>query len=178
MEKQEIENKNQSPKINIGIDAEGRKQICENLSRVLSDTFLMALKTQNYHWNVTGRMFKSLHVLFEEQYKDLYEAADLIAERMRALGEFAPGSFSAFSKQTAIKEETGIPSSDEMISNLIKGHETIVEALNEGIRKCDDVSDDATQDMLIARVQEHEKQAWMLRSLITPQESSVQNTDH
>lgn len=174
----QIEKKVQAPKLNIGINAEGRKEICENVCRVLSDTFLMALKTQNYHWNVTGRMFKSLHTLFEEQYQDLYAAADLLAERVRALGEFAPGSFQEFSKHSAIKEETGIPNSDEMIFNLVKGHETVVEALREGISKCDEVNDNATQDMLIQRVQQHEKHIWMLRSLITPQKSSVLNTDH
>lgn len=174
----QTENKTQAPKINIGINTEGRKEICECLARVLADTYFLGLKTQNYHWNVTGKMFKSLHTLFEEQYKDIYGAADLVAERMRALGEFAPGSFVNFSKLTAIKEETGVPSSDEMIYNLIKGHETVVEALREGIKKCDEISDNATQDMLIQRVQEHEKHAWMLRSLITPEQSTSHSTDH
>lgn len=158
-----------SPQINIGINDEGRKDISEVLSKVLADTYLLGLKTQNYHWNVTGSMFKSLHALFDEQYSDIQEAADLIAERIRALGEYAPGSFAEFSKLTSITEETGVPTSNDMIQNLVISNETVIKGLREAIKKCEEYGDDATEDIMITRIQEHEKHTWMLRSLITSQ---------
>jgi starvation-inducible DNA-binding protein len=152
--------------INIGIDEKERKQVCKGLSKLLADSYLLYLKTQNYHWNVTGKMFQPLHTLFEEQYRDLAEAVDEIAERIRALGEFAPGSFSSFSKVTSIKEENGIPSAEEMIHNLVVGNEAVVNTAREIINLCDEAEDDVTTDLMVERMQKHEKNAWMLRSMI------------
>lgn len=154
--------------MNIGIDEKDRKQVCKGLSKLLADSYLLYLKTQNYHWNVTGKMFQSLHALFEEQYQDLAEAVDVIAERIRALGEFAPGSFSQFSKFATIKEENTIPTAEEMIHNLVVGNEAVVTTAREIISLCDEVEDDVTADLMVERMQRHEKNAWMLRSLISP----------
>jgi starvation-inducible DNA-binding protein len=154
--------------INIGIDPKERKQVCKGLSKLLADSYLLYLKTQNYHWNVTGKMFQPLHTLFEEQYIDLAEAVDQIAERIRALGEFAPGSFSAFTKVTSIKEENSIPIAEEMIHNLVIGNEAVVKTAREIINLCDEAEDDVTTDLMIERMQRHEKNAWMLRSMIAP----------
>jgi starvation-inducible DNA-binding protein len=155
--------------INIGIDEKARKQVCKGLSKLLADSYLLYLKTQNYHWNVTGKMFQSLHTLFEEQYTDLAEAVDEIAERIRALGEFAPGSFSAFSKVTSIKEENGLPTAEEMVHNLVVGNEAVVSTAREIINLCDEAEDDVTADLMVERMQIHEKYAWMLRSMIATQ---------
>ena len=152
--------------INIGIDEKERKQVCKALGKLLADSYLLYLKTQNYHWNVTGKMFQPLHTLFEEQYQDLAEAVDQIAERIRALGEFAPGSFSSFSKVASIKEENGIPIAEEMIHNLVVGNEAVVTTAREIISLCDDAEDDVTADLMVERMQKHEKNAWMLRSMI------------
>lgn len=152
--------------INIGIDEKERKQVCKALGKLLADSYLLYLKTQNYHWNVTGKMFQPLHTLFEEQYQDLAEAVDQIAERIRALGEFAPGSFSSFSKVASIKEENGIPIAEEMIHNLVVGNEAVVSTAREIISLCDDAEDDVTADLMVERMQKHEKNAWMLRSMI------------
>jgi starvation-inducible DNA-binding protein len=157
--------------MNIGIDEKDRKQVCRGLSKLLADSYLLYLKTQNYHWNVTGKMFQSLHNMFEEQYQDLAEAVDEIAERIRALGEFAPGTFSQFAKVTSIKEENGIPTAEEMIHNLVVGNEAVVTTAREIISLCDDAEDDVTADLMVERMQRHEKNAWMLRSLISPNKS-------
>jgi starvation-inducible DNA-binding protein len=154
--------------MNIGINEKDRKQVCKGLSKLLADSYLLYLKTQNYHWNVTGKMFQSLHNLFEEQYQDLAEAVDEIAERIRALGEFAPGSFSQFTKVTSIKEENSIPTAEEMIHNLVVGNEAVVTTAREIIQMCDEAEDDVTADLMVERMQRHEKNAWMLRSLISP----------
>lgn len=152
--------------INIGISEKDRKSVCKGLSKLLADSYLLYLKTQNYHWNVTGNMFQPLHTLFEEQYTELAESIDEIAERIRALGEFAPGSFSSFSKVTSIKEENGIPTAEEMIQNLVQGNEAVVTTAREIISLTDDCEDDVTADLLVERMQVHEKNAWMLRSMI------------
>ncbi len=117
--------------INIGINTENREVIVAGLSRLLADTYTLYLKTHNYHWNVTGPMFTSLHTLFEEQYTELATAVDVIAERIRALGEFAPGSYQAFSQLTAIKEETEVPGAEEMLKNLLDSHEIIIRHARE-----------------------------------------------
>ena len=158
--------------INIGIDEKERKQVCTALSKLLADSYLLYLKTQNYHWNVTGKMFQPLHTLFEEQYKDLAEAVDVIAERIRALGEFAPGTFSAFCKMTSVKEENSIPSAEEMIHNLVIGNEAVINSAREIVSLCDDVKDDVTVDLMVERMQKHEKNAWMLRSMISSNKSA------
>lgn len=157
-----------SENINIGIETKDRKTVCKSLSKLLADSYLLYLKTQNYHWNVTGKMFQSLHVLFEGQYKDLAEAVDIIAERIRALGEFAPGSFSSFVKLTSIKEESNIPTAEEMIHNLVQGNEAIVASARNIIQLTEECEDDVTADLMVSRMQIHEKNAWMLRSMISP----------
>lgn len=156
------------PSINIGISEKDRKSVCRGLNKLLADSYLLYLKTQNYHWNVTGKMFRSLHTLFEEQYQELAASVDEIAERIRALGEFAPGSFSTFSRVTSIKEENSIPTAEEMIHNLVVGNEAVVTTAREIISLTDDCEDDVTADLLVERMQVHEKNAWMLRSMIAP----------
>jgi starvation-inducible DNA-binding protein len=158
-----------STPINIGISEKDRKAVCKGLNKLLADSYLLYLKTQNYHWNVTGKMFQSLHTLFEEQYLEQAAAIDVVAERIRALGEYAPGSFAAFSKVSSIKEETAIPFADEMIHNLVQGNEAVVTTAREIVALADECEDDVTTDLMIERMQIHEKNAWMLRSLITHQ---------
>ena len=158
-----------STPINIGISEKDRKSVCKGLNKLLADSYLLYLKTQNYHWNVTGKMFQSLHTLFEEQYLEQAAAIDVVAERIRALGEYAPGSFAAFSKVSSIKEETAIPFADEMIHNLVQGNEAVVTTAREIVALADECEDDVTTDLMIERMQIHEKNAWMLRSLITHQ---------
>jgi starvation-inducible DNA-binding protein len=157
--------------LNIGISEKERKQVCKGLSKLLADSFLLYLKTQNYHWNVTGHMFQPLHQIFEVQYQDLALAIDLIAERIRALGEFAPGSFTMFNKMTSIKEETGIPTAEEMIYNLVLGNETVVSTAREIVSICDDAEDDVTIDLMVQRMQKHEKNSWILRSMFPARRS-------
>lgn len=154
--------------INIGIKEKDRKLVCRGLSKLLADSYLLYLKTQNYHWNVTGKMFQPLHTLFEEQYQELAASIDEIAERIRALGEFAPGSFSSFSKVSSIKEETSIPTAEEMIQNLVQGNEAVVTTAREMMSDTEDAEDDVTADLLVERMQVHEKNAWMLRSMLAP----------
>lgn len=152
--------------INIGINEPKRKEIAEGLSRLLADSYLLFLKTHNYHWNVTGPMFQALHTMFEAQYTELFTAVDEIAERIRSLGEFAPGSFQEFQKISQIKEETKHPSAEEMIKNLVLGQEAVTKTAREIIKIADEASDEPTVDLLTQRMQIHEKNAWMLRSLI------------
>lgn len=153
-------------KINIGIEDDDRKAIAHGLSVLLADTYTLYLKTHNYHWNVTGPMFQTLHVLFETQYTEMALAVDLIAERIRALGEFAPGSYKEFAKLTSIKEADGIPTAQEMIKDLVKGQEALAKTARSIVPVADKASDEPTLDLLTQRMQVHEKNAWMLRSLL------------
>ncbi len=153
-------------KINIGIEENDRKAIAAGLAALLADTYTLYLKTHNYHWNVTGPMFQGLHTLFETQYNELALAVDLIAERIRALGEFAPGSYKEFAKLTSIQEAEGRPSAEEMIKDLVKGQEAIAKIARSIVPVADKASDEPTLDLLTQRMQAHEKNAWMLRSLI------------
>lgn len=153
--------------INIGIDTKDRKTLCKGLSKLLADSYLLYLKTQNYHWNVTGKMFSSLHLLFETQYQEQAKAIDVIAERIRALGEFAPGTFSSFTKVTSIKEESSVPPAEEMVANLVQGNEAVVTTAREIITLCNECDDEVTADLMVERMQIHEKNAWMLRSIIS-----------
>lgn len=152
--------------INTGLKTENRDDIVAGLSRLLADTYTLYLKTHNYHWNVTGPMFASLHTLFEAQYTELAQAVDVIAERIRALGKFAPGSYQAFSKLTAITEETEVPKAEEMIANLLKSHEIIIRFSRELLQKDEIANDDVSADLVTVRMDFHEKNAWMLRSLL------------
>lgn len=153
-------------KINIGISEEQRKAIADGLSVLLADSYTLYLKTHNYHWNVTGPMFQTLHTLFETQYNELALAVDEIAERIRALGEFAPGSYKEYAKLTNIKEADGIPNAEDMIKDLVKGQEAIAKTARSIVPVADDASDEVTLDLLTQRMNIHEKNAWMLRSLI------------
>ena len=153
-------------KIDIGIDAAQRELIAGGLSRVLADTYTLYLKTHNFHWNVTGPMFQTLHLMFETQYNELALAVDLVAERIRALGSPAPGTYREFAALSAIKEEDGIPKAQDMIRRLVEGHETVARTARDVFRAADGASDQPTCDLLTQRMQVHEKTAWMLRSLL------------
>ena len=152
--------------IDIGIPQDDRKAIAAGLSRVLADSYTLYLKTHNFHWNVTGPMFNSLHLMFEGQYTELATAVDEIAERIRALGEAAPGTYSAFAKLSQIEEEEGVPPAQEMIEQLVRGHETVAKTARSVFPLADKGGDEPTADLLTQRLQIHEKTAWMLRSLL------------
>jgi len=152
--------------INIGIPAEDRKAIADGLSRLLADSYTLYLKTHNYHWNVKGPMFQTLHLLFETQYNELALAVDLVAERIRALGFPAPGTYVEFMKLTSIKEPVGVPAARDMIADLVGGQEAVVRTARSIFPLVDKVSDEPTADLLTQRMQLHEKNAWMLRSLL------------
>jgi starvation-inducible DNA-binding protein len=152
--------------IDIGIDKKDRKAIAEGLSHLLADTYTLYLKTHNYHWNVTGPMFQTLHLMFQTQYNELWLAVDMVAERIRTLGEVAPGTYKAFSKLASIKEEEGVPKATDMIKNLVKGHEQAAKTARKIFPLADKVSDEPTADLLTQRLQVHETTAWMLRSLL------------
>jgi starvation-inducible DNA-binding protein len=152
--------------IDIGIVANKRKEIAGGLSRVLADSYTLYLKTQNFHWNVTGPMFQTLHLMFETQYGELALAVDLVAERIRALGFPAPGTTKQFSALSAIKEEDDVPKAQAMIAKLAEGHEAVARTAREVFKTADSVSDQPTCDLLTQRMQVHEKTAWMLRSLL------------
>ena len=153
-------------KMDIGIPESDRKEIAEGLSRLLADSYTLYLKTHNFHWNVTGPMFRTLHLMFEEHYTELATAVDMIAERIRSLGFPAPGSYVEFGKLTAIKEASDVPTAHEMIRHLVEGHETVVKTARSLFPITDRVHDEASADLLTQRIQLHEKTAWMLRSLL------------
>jgi len=152
--------------INTGIAAEDRATIAENLSRLLADTYTLYLKTHGFHWNVTGPMFQTLHTMFEQQYTELWTALDEIAERIRSLGQPAPGSYAAFAKLTSIQEEEGVPEAKEMVRQLVAGHEAVAKTARSIFPTAEDGQDEVTADLLTQRMQVHEKTAWMLRSLL------------
>lgn len=152
--------------INIGIGDKDRTKIVAGLSRLLADTYTLYLQTHNFHWNVTGPMFNTLHLMFETQYDELALAVDQIAERIRALGHPAPGTYSEFAKLTSIVETKGELSAKEMIAVLVKGQETVVRTARELFPAVDAANDEPSADLLTQRMQVHEKTAWMLRSLL------------
>jgi starvation-inducible DNA-binding protein len=152
--------------INIGIGEGERRAIAEGLSRLLADTYTLYLKTHNYHWNVTGPMFQTLHLMFEGQYNELALAVDLIAERIRALGFPAPGTYAEFARLSSIKEEEGVPSAQQMIRKLVEGQEAVARTAREVFPAVESANDQPTADLLTQRMQVHEKTAWMLRSLL------------
>ncbi|HRJ53434.1 MAG TPA: Dps family protein [Candidatus Thiothrix moscowensis] len=152
--------------INIGIQTEQRQAIADGLSRLLADTYTLYLKTHNYHWNVTGPMFNTLHLMFETQYNELALAVDLIAERIRALGHVAPGTYAAYSRLSSIPEEEGVPKAQDMIRNLVEGQEAVVRTARSIFPVVDEAGDEPTADLLTQRMQIHEKNAWMLRSML------------
>ncbi|GAX38040.1 Dps family protein [Nodularia sp. NIES-3585] len=152
--------------VNIGIDDASRAKIAEGLSRLLADTYTLYLKTHNFHWNVTGPMFQTLHLMFETQYTELALAVDLVAERIRALGHPAPGTYSEYVKLSSIPETPGVPKAKEMISLLVEGQEAVVRTARSIFPLLEEVNDEPTADLLTQRMQVHEKTAWMLRSLL------------
>lgn len=152
--------------INIGIANDQRKAIAKGLSRLLADTYSLFLKTHNFHWNVTGPMFNTLHTMFEVQYTELFTAVDEIAERIRALGEFAPGSFSAFRNISTITDENSVPVANTMIKTLVQDNETVVRTAREVLPVAEAANDGPSVDLLNQRMQIHEKTAWMLRSML------------
>ena len=152
--------------IDIGLSAEERQEISNGLAELLADSYSLYLKTHNYHWNVTGPLFNTLHTMFEEQYTELATAVDEIAERIRALGIRAPGSYSEFSALTNIKEANGEESAEDMIRALVAGQETVVRTARNAFPAADAANDEPTADLLTQRMQIHEKNAWMLRSML------------
>ena len=152
--------------ISIGIAKKDREAVAKNLSKLLADTYSLYLKTHSFHWNVTGPQFNSLHAMFETQYNELWLAADEVAERIRTLDVFAPGSYSQFSKLSAIKEESGVPEWKEMVNQLVEGHEIAAATARDTLKAANAAGDDGTADMVTGRLQAHEKTAWMLRSLL------------
>nr|WP_309733108.1 Dps family protein [Chamaesiphon sp. OTE_75_metabat_556] len=152
--------------VDIGIDADIRKEIADGLSRLLADTYTLYLKTHYFHWNVTGPMFQTLHLMFETQYTELALAVDLIAERIRALGFPAPGSYTEYAKLSSIPETTSVPKATEMIKLLVEGQEAVCRTARSIYAIADKASDEPTADLLTQRLQLHEKTAWMLRSLL------------
>lgn len=150
--------------INIGISEENRKAIADELSKVLADSYMLYLKTHNYHWNVTGELFHSLHEQFEEQYTELAEAIDEIAERIRSLGYRAPGTFKEFNELTSIEEDPEEPEALEMVRRLAVGNEQVLRTAREALKPANEAEDEATIDLLTQRLDVHSKIAWMLRS--------------
>ncbi|NID15558.1 Dps family protein [Luteibacter yeojuensis] len=152
--------------IDIGIAKKDREAVAKQLARLLADTYSLYLKTHNFHWNVTGPQFNSLHAMFETQYNALWLAADEVAERIRILDVFAPGSYSQFAKLTSIKEESGVPEWKTMVAQLVEGHEIAAATSRDTIKAAEGVGDEGTADMVTGRLKDHEKTAWMLRSLL------------
>ena len=152
--------------IDIGIDEKTRGEIALGLSRLLADTYTLYLKTHNFHWNVKGPMFQTLHLMFEQQYNDLALAVDEIAERIRALGFPAPATYTEFAKLSSIEETLGVPTAEEMIRLLVEGQEAVVRVARSLFPVVDQSHDEPTADLLTQRMQFHEKTAWMLRSLL------------
>jgi starvation-inducible DNA-binding protein len=152
--------------IDIGIPASDREAIAKGLARVLADSYTLYLKTHNYHWNVTGPLFNTLHLMFETQYTELAQAVDEIAERIRALGYPAPGSYRDYASLTSIEEDRDTPDAETMIRRLVAGQEAVVRTAREVFPLAADAHDEPSADLLTQRMQVHEKNAWMLRSLL------------
>lgn len=152
--------------INIGLNDKQRNEISESLSRLLADTYVLYIKTHNFHWNVTGPLFRTLHIMFEEQYLELFGAVDTIAERIRALGYPAPSGFSRYNQLSSITEETGVPHAHDMIRQLVQGHEVCTKTARDMVAIVEPANDQPTLELIAGRMQVHEKTAWMLRSLL------------
>lgn len=155
-----------SAKIEIGISKDQRKAIADGLSRLLADEYTLYLKTHNFHWNVTGPMFNTLHLMFETHYNESALAVDLVAERIRALGHPAPGTYKQYAALSSIEETAGVPEAMEMVRLLVKGHEACAKTARSVFPAADKAGDEPTADLLTQRMQVHEKTAWMLRSLL------------
>lgn len=153
-------------KMDIGISEANRKAVADGLSHLLADTYTLYLKTHNFHWNVEGPMFQTLHLMFMEQYTEMWNALDIIAERIRALGHYAPGTYSEFNRLTSIKESKSVPKAGKMIEEAIQGHETVIKTVRAIFDAAEKAKDQTTMDVLTQRLDVHEKTAWMLRSLL------------
>ena len=158
--------KKQKAKIDIGIGKDQRKAIADGLSRLLADEYTLYLKTHNFHWNVTGPMFNTLHLMFETHYNEAALAVDLVAERIRALGFPAPGTYKQYAALSSIKETDGVPEAMAMVKLLVEGHEACVKTARSIFPLADAAHDEPTADLLTQRMQLHEKTAWMLRALL------------
>jgi starvation-inducible DNA-binding protein len=154
-------------KIEIGIAETDRLKIVDGLSKLLADSYVLYLKTHNLHWNVEGPMFNTLHIMFMEQYTELWNALDLIAERIRSLGAYAPGSYKKFSQLSSIPESDDVPHAKEMIKQLLQGHEAVAKTVRANFAAAEQGNDEGTLDLFTQRIQVHEKTAWMLRSLLS-----------
>ncbi len=152
--------------IDIGIKESDRKEIADGVSRLLADTFALYLATHGFHWNVTGPQFQTLHTMFETQYNELWLALDEIAERIRALGSFAPASYKQLGALASVEVPTDVPSANEMVKRLVQGHEAVAKTARSVFPAAERGADEATCDLLVQRMRVHEKTAWMLRSLI------------
>jgi starvation-inducible DNA-binding protein len=152
--------------VNLGINDKDRLKVVDGLSRLLADTYTLYLKTHNFHWNVTGPMFQTLHTMFQTQYTEMWTNIDLIAERIRSLDEPAPGTYAEFSKLASIKETVGKPKAQDMIRILLEGHEAVTRTARKAFPAAENASDQPTMDLLTQRMEVHEKTAWMLRSLL------------
>ena len=152
--------------MDTGISAKDRAIIANGLSRLLADTYVVYLKTHNFHWNVEGPMFQTLHQMFMEQYTEAWNAIDLIAERIRSLGHYAPGTYRQYLELARVKETPGVPKAKQMVKLLIEGQEAVVKTAREVLPLADAAADEPTLDLLTQRMQIHEKNAWMLRSLL------------
>jgi len=150
--------------IDIGIGDNARKEISDGLAKVLADTYLLYLKTHGYHWNVRGPHFQQLHALFEEQYREMWDAVDEIAERIRALGHDAPGSYQSMAKLASVEEREDVPKAGEMLADLVKGNEAVLKTVRAVMPSAQDGGDEASFDLMVERLSAHEKAAWMLRS--------------
>ena len=152
--------------MDIGINQQDRAEIAQGLSHLLADTYTLYLKTHNFHWNVTGPMFQTLHLMFETHYNELALAVDEIAERIRALGFPAPGTYSEYTRLSSVTETVGVPKAQEMITLLVEAHETVCRTARSLFPVVEKANDEPTADLLTQRLQVHEKTAWMLRSLL------------
>ena len=152
--------------VNTGISAKDRATIAHGLSKLLADTYVLYLKTHNFHWNVEGPMFQTLHQMFMVQYTETWNAIDLVAERIRSLGHYAPGTYREYLGLARIKETPGVPKAEQMVKLLIEGQEAVVRTARELLPLAERADDQPTLDLLTQRMQIHEKNAWMLRSLL------------
>ncbi len=152
--------------LNIGIDPTRREELVGQLSKLLADSYTLYLKTHNFHWNVTGPMFQTLHLMFEQQYNELALAVDLVAERIRSLGHPAPASYAAFGRLSSVPDTDGVPKALEMVTILVADHETVIRTARLVVKAAEEAGDQATADLGTQRLQIHEKTAWMLRSLL------------
>ena len=155
-----------APAIDIGIDAKDREKVAHALSRLLADTYGLYLKTHNFHWNVEGPLFNTLHQMFMVQYTELWNALDEIAERIRSLGYPAPGSYRAFARLSSIEDSEDVPEAMAMVRELVKGHEAVARTARAAFGPAEKAGDESSADLLTQRLQVHEKTAWMLRSLL------------